>query len=92
MRKAERPRLYQDFPDTRVTPLDDGWEMVQTGMRAFARKTLSQSGAKKHERLDALGELGYVVISMRGAGLVFHPSAPHHLYSIAAAAFKESLI
>ena len=87
-----RPRAYDDPPDTRIEPLDDGYELVQhPSGRAACRETLSPSGRRRHARLTALTELGYEVVSARGTGMVVDPSRPDRLWSIAAAALHEGL-
>jgi hypothetical protein len=90
-RKARRPKLYDDPAGTRVDPGKLGYEIVQRPGRTFVRKQLSRVGARKHARLEALGELGYEEISTRGAGMLVHPSDPSKFWSIAAAAVHEGI-
>ncbi|MGO9885528.1 MAG: hypothetical protein ACLPV4_21240, partial [Solirubrobacteraceae bacterium] len=61
-----------------------GYEVVQRPDRAFVRQALSPKGQRKHDRLEALGRLGWTVITTRGAGMVTHPDRSGQ-YSIAAA-------
>lgn len=90
--KAQRPKLYDDPPGTRVGPsLADSYEVVQRPKRTFVRKKLSKAGARKHDRLEALGKLGWLRISTRGAGMVYRPDNPDHLYSVVAAAVREGI-
>ncbi len=91
-RKARRPKLYDDLPGTRVEPLGDGYEYVQRPDRSsIVRKRLSKAGQRKHARLDALGPLGYEVVSTKGQGLLVHPRYPAHFYTVAAAALHEGI-
>jgi hypothetical protein len=79
-----------------VRPGKHGYEIVQRPDRSmFARMRLSPAGERKHVRLEALGELGYRVISTRGSGMVIHPDddpdEPRAFWSIAAATAHEGI-
>jgi hypothetical protein len=86
------PKLYRDEPGTIVEPLEDGYESVKRpDGRTVARKTLSPSAKRKHERLKALVERGWEVKRISGVGSVVHPKRPNiAAASIAAAAVIES--
>jgi hypothetical protein len=90
-RKAQRPKLYEDPPGTRVRPGSYGWEIVQRPDNVLVRKQLSPAGVRRHDRLEVLGALGYEVISTRGTGMVVHPSDRSTMYSIYAAAVHEGV-
>ena len=91
LRKAHRPKLYDDPAGTQVEPGRLGYEIVCRPDRTFVRKQLSPAAARKHARLEALGRLGYEVISTRGAGMVQHPSDRATFWSVAAAAVHEGI-